>query len=80
MAEGIRREPPQIPMLSNVTGSWLSASEAQDANHWCEHMCGSLRFEQGIGELLENPEQVVLELGPGAGLGAMVRQHPAFRA
>ena len=72
------REPPQIPMLSNVTGSWLSAAEAQDPNHWCEHMCGSLRFQQGIGELLENPEQVVLELGPGAGLGAMVRQHPRF--
>ena len=79
LAEGIRREAPKIAMLSNVTGSWLSASEALDANHWCEHMCGSLRFEQGIGKLLENPDQVILEVGPGAGLGAMVRQHPAFR-
>jgi thioesterase domain-containing protein/malonyl CoA-acyl carrier protein transacylase/acyl carrier protein len=79
LAESVRRDAPQIPMLSNVTGSWLSASEAQDANHWCEHMCGSLRFQQGIGKLLENHEQVVLEVGPGAGLGAMVRQHPDFR-
>jgi thioesterase domain-containing protein/malonyl CoA-acyl carrier protein transacylase/acyl carrier protein len=79
LAESVRRDAPQIPMLSNVTGLWLSASEAQDANHWCEHMCGSLRFQQGIGKLLENNEQVVLEVGPGAGLGAMVRQHPDFR-
>ena len=78
LAEGMRREPPRIPMLSNVTGSWLSAAEAQDANHWCEHMCGTLRFEEGIGELLQNQEQVLLEVGPGAGLGAMVRQHPRF--
>ena len=78
LAEGMRREPPRIPMLSNVTGSWLSAAESQDANHWCEHMCRSLRFEEGIGELLRNQEQVLLEVGPGAGLGAMVRQHPRF--
>ena len=79
VAEGIHRAPPRIPMLSNVTGSWLSESEALDANHWCEHMCRSLRFEQGIGELLQNQEQILLEVGPGAGLSAMVRQHPKFR-
>jgi thioesterase domain-containing protein/malonyl CoA-acyl carrier protein transacylase len=78
LAEGMSRRPPQVPMLSNVTGSWLSASEAQDANHWAQHMCGTLRFEQGIGELLKSQEQVLLEVGPGAGLGAMVRQHPFF--
>jgi thioesterase domain-containing protein/malonyl CoA-acyl carrier protein transacylase len=79
LAEGIHRAPPRLPMLSNVTGSWLTESEACDANHWCEHMCRALRFEQGIGELLQNQEQILLEVGPGAGLSAMVRQHPRFR-
>ena len=78
LAAGMRREAPRIPMLTNVTGTWLSASESQDANHWCQHMCGTLWFEKGIGELLRSPEQVLLEVGPGAGLGAMVRQHPQF--
>ena len=78
LAEGIRHAPPRVPMLSNVTGSWLTASRAQDANHWCDHMCCSLRFEQGIGELLQKENLAVLELGPGAGLGAMVRQNPRF--
>ena len=44
-------------------------------SHWGEHMCGTLRFEQGVGELLRGEEQILLEVGPGAGLGAMVRQH-----
>jgi thioesterase domain-containing protein/malonyl CoA-acyl carrier protein transacylase/acyl carrier protein len=78
LAEGMHRQPPRIPMLSNVTGTWISASESQDPNHWCEHMCGTLRFEEGIGELLRDQEHVLLEVGPGAGLGAMVRQHPRF--
>ena len=41
-------------------------------------MCGTVRFEPGVGELLRKPERILLELGAGAGLGAMVRQHTAF--
>jgi thioesterase domain-containing protein/malonyl CoA-acyl carrier protein transacylase/acyl carrier protein len=78
LAEGMRLQPPQTPMLSNVTGSWMSAAESRDANHWCEHMCGTLRFQDGLGELLGRKEQVLLEIGPGAGLSAMARQHPLF--
>jgi thioesterase domain-containing protein/malonyl CoA-acyl carrier protein transacylase/acyl carrier protein len=75
LVEGMRREPPRIPMLSNVTGTWLTEAESQDDNYWGEHMCGTLRFEEGVGELLRGGERVLLEVGPGAGLGAMVRQH-----
>jgi phthiocerol/phenolphthiocerol synthesis type-I polyketide synthase E len=42
-------------------------------------MCGPVRFEEGAGELLRNQQQILLEVGPGAGLGAMVRQHASFR-
>ena len=41
-------------------------------------MCGPVRFEEGVGELLRNQDQILLEVGPGAGLGAMVRQHAGF--
>ena len=76
VAEGIRRAPPQIPMLSNVTGTWVTAADAEDSRYWGAHMCGTLRFEAGIAELLRAQDMVLLEIGPGAGLGAMVRQHP----
>jgi malonyl CoA-acyl carrier protein transacylase/thioesterase domain-containing protein len=78
LAGKIHQNPPRIPMLSNVTGSWLSATESIDAEYWCRHMCGTLRFQDAIGELLQVPEQIILEVGPGAGLGSMVRQHPRF--
>ena len=50
----------------------------RDPDYWCEHMCGPVRFEEGVGELLRNQDQILLEVGPGAGLGAMVRQHGSF--
>ena len=75
LVEGMRRESPRIPMLSNVTGTWLTEADAQDPNYWGEHMCGTLRFEEGVGQLLQGEACLLLEVGPGAGLGAMVRQH-----
>ena len=51
---------------------------SRDPFYWCEHMCGPVRFEEGVGELLRNQHQILLEVGPGAGLGAMVRQHAGF--
>ena len=69
---------PQIPLWSNVTGTWLTATDVQDPDYWCKHMCGPVRFEEGAGELLQNQDQILLELGPGAGLGAMIRQHTSF--
>jgi thioesterase domain-containing protein/malonyl CoA-acyl carrier protein transacylase/acyl carrier protein len=76
LAEGMQRQRPRIPMLSNVTGTWLTVADAQDPGYWGEHMCRTLRFQEGIGELLHGEEKIILEIGPGTGLGAMVRQHP----
>ncbi len=74
----IGRDEPRIPLWSNVTGQWLTAVDAQDVDYWGAHMCGPVRFEQGVGELLRNQELIILEVGPGAGLGAMVRQNADF--
>jgi thioesterase domain-containing protein/malonyl CoA-acyl carrier protein transacylase/acyl carrier protein len=78
LVETMWRGEPRVPVWSNVTGTWLTATDARDANYWCEHMCGPVRFEEGAGELLRNQEQILLEVGPGPGLGAMVRQHRNF--
>ena len=75
LVKGIRREPPVVPMLSNVTGTWLTDEDCRNADYWSQHMCGTLQFEAAVGELLRGPERIFLEVGPGAGLGAMVRQH-----
>jgi acyl transferase domain-containing protein len=34
----IKLNPPQIPFISNVTGTWITAEQATDANYWGKHL------------------------------------------
>ncbi|GAB4194997.1 MAG: hypothetical protein OHK0022_11420 [Roseiflexaceae bacterium] len=68
--------PPQIPYLSNVTGTWITAEQATDPDYWARHLCQPVRFADGVAALLAQPDLVLLELGPGQNLGSFVRQHP----
>ncbi|MGD2184364.1 SDR family NAD(P)-dependent oxidoreductase [Lusitaniella coriacea] len=67
--------PPQIPLLSNVTGTWLTAEEATDPQYWANHLRSTVRFSTGIETLLERPEQILLEVGPGIVLAQLAKRH-----
>jgi acyl transferase domain-containing protein/acyl carrier protein len=67
---------PSIPMISNVTGTWISDAEATDPGYWTRHLLGTVRFADGIAELLREPGRVLLEVGPGQTLSTFVRQRP----
>ena len=69
--------PPRIPYLSNVTGTWITPEAATDPGYWAEHLVGTVRFADGIGELWREPRRVLLEIGPGASLSSLALQHPA---
>jgi|GEM_PF-628006 len=62
--------PPEIPFVSNVTGRWITAAEATDPAYWADHLCRTVRFAEGVGELLATPGRILLEVGPGRTLGA----------
>jgi non-ribosomal peptide synthase protein (TIGR01720 family) len=66
--------PPQIPYLSNVTGKWITAAEATNTLYWATHLRQTVRFADGISELLQTPDQILLEVGPGQTLSGLVRQ------
>ncbi|MHA6262537.1 amino acid adenylation domain-containing protein [Arenibacterium sp. CAU 1754] len=68
---------PQIPFLSNVTGDWITDDEATDPDYWVRHLRGTVRFSDGIERLLEDPERIFMEIGPGQTLSSFARQHPA---
>src|SRR5207247_2301036 len=36
-----------------------------------------VRFAEGVGQLLQEPEYLLLEVGPGQSLSSFVKQHPA---
>ncbi len=67
---------PKIPYLSNVTGRWMTATELRDPEYWVRHLCDTVRFADGMGELLSNEERVLVEVGPGQALSTAAMQHP----
>jgi non-ribosomal peptide synthase protein (TIGR01720 family) len=70
----IELRPPQIPYVSNVTGAWITAAEATSAPYWARHLRQTVRFADGVGELLKTPDQILLEVGPGRTLSGFVKQ------
>ncbi|MBF2002811.1 MAG: KR domain-containing protein [Synechococcales cyanobacterium M58_A2018_015] len=65
--------PPQIPFISNLTGTWITASEATDPQYWANHLRYPVRFAEGIVTLL-NDSDLLLEVGPGHTLSTFVKQ------
>ncbi|WP_347252409.1 acyltransferase domain-containing protein, partial [Legionella sp.] len=64
---------PQIPMISNVTGTWLSAKEAMDPHYWYTHLRHTVQFCKGIETLLEDSHPLFLEVGPGQSLNVFLK-------
>lgn len=73
----IRLGAPTLPLISNRTGKWITAAEATDPEYWVGHLRHTILFANGIDTLLESPDRVFLEVGPGNTLGSLVRQNPA---
>ena len=65
---------PTIPYISNVTGTWVLPEDAIDSVYWVRHLRQTVRFADGLGELLSDPNRVLLEVGPGNTLTALARQ------
>ncbi len=76
LMRGVRLSAPEIPFVSNVTGTWIRAAEATDPEYWTRHLVGTVRFAEGIEALVGDGRRVLLEVGPGQTLGTFVRQRP----
>ncbi|HEX6861818.1 MAG TPA: type I polyketide synthase, partial [Thermoanaerobaculia bacterium] len=70
----VERRPPQIPFLSNVTGTWITAEEATDPDYWARHLRQPVRFAPAVAALLAEPRRLLLEVGPGTTLTTLVRR------
>ena len=72
--------PPQIPMLSNLTGTWMTDEEAVDPGRWARHIRSTVRFADGLQTLLEDPRRVLVEVGPGGSLTGSAVRMPGWSA
>ncbi len=77
----VRLNPPQLPYVSNVTGTWMTAADATDPTYWARHLRSPVRFAQGVETIQQqDAEQILLEVGPGRTLSTLVNQHPGKAA
>lgn len=80
--EVVKAQPrePELPIVSNVTGTWMTAKQAVDPDYWTGHLRNTVRFADCLTTLLEEPDRVFLEVGPGRVLGSLTRMHEAKTA
>jgi acyl transferase domain-containing protein len=70
-----RRNPPRIPFVSNVTGTWITPERAISPDYWVRHLRHTVRFSDGVQELLKERNRVFLEVGPGNTLSSLAKRN-----
>jgi len=73
IVQQITLHPPQIPYISNLTGSWITPTEATDPAYWSRHLRSTVQFAKGLTLLSENSNYIFLEIGAGRTLSTFTR-------
>ena len=63
VAREIRFSPPQIPLVSNVTGELITEAVATP-EYWCDHICEPVRFARSMERLRQQDVETFVEIGP----------------
>ena len=69
---------PHTPLLSNVTGSWMTAEDATDPAFWARQIRATVRFSDELDLILADPYRVLVEVGPGGTLTGSAIRHPKW--
>ena len=70
----VKLSPPQIPFVSTVTGDWITDKQAMDHRYWSTHLRMTVQFAPGIKTIWQQPERVLLEVGPRTTTATLARQ------
>ena len=71
--ESVKLNPPSIPFISNVTGTWITATQATDKAYWVKHLRETVQFAAGIEELTKDSQRILLEVGAGRTLSTFAK-------
>lgn len=75
LVKKVKLNVPKISYVSNLTGTWIKATEATDPNYWAKHLRQTVQFHSGLQELLKKQDLILLEVGPGRTLNTLAKQH-----
>lgn len=68
---------PVIPIVSTVTGKWLTNEEAMSPAYWAGHLRSTVHFGGAVQKLLDEGYNLFLEIGPGNSATTLTRQQAA---
>lgn len=71
--QDIRFHLPQIPLLSNVSGTW-AGQEVTTPEYWAAHILAPVKFSESIQVLKQEGYNIFLEAGPHPVLNNLARQ------
>ncbi|MEA5602489.1 type I polyketide synthase [Nostoc sp. UHCC 0252] len=60
----VKLNPPTIPFISNISGTWITQTEAIDPNYWAQ-IQQPINLNAEIPELLKDNQRILLEIGCG---------------
>lgn len=74
MVKTVKLSLPRIPIVSTVTGKWMTDADATNPNYWASHLRSTVRFADAVATILEDERRLILETGPKNVTASLVRQ------
>ncbi len=65
---------PTIPYISTVSGTWITAAEATDAQYWGRQLRAPVRLATGLATVASMAGAILLEVGPGQAMSSLARR------
>ncbi|MCC7054600.1 MAG: amino acid adenylation domain-containing protein [Gemmatimonadaceae bacterium] len=65
---------PQVPFVSNVTGTWATADDIASPDYWAGHIRATVQFAAGVRTLAADRTIALLEVGPGRSCTTFAKQ------
>ena len=70
----VQLQKPKIPIVSTVTGTWMTDEDITSTSYWVNHLRQTVRFADAIDTILALDNPILLEVGPGKALATLARQ------
>lgn len=67
------RQPPSMPIISNLSGELLADDQACSARYWADHIRQPVQFARGLATAVDQGAELFLECGPGTVLASIAQ-------
>ncbi|WP_080056139.1 type I polyketide synthase [Spirosoma aerolatum] len=65
---------PKKPIVSTVSGTWLTDTQATDPIYWANHLRATVQFADALDTMIALDSPLLLEVGPGHVTATLARQ------